>query len=86
MATFHQFIGRITNEFKKNAEINNNVPGSSAINLFDTHLLELLFPVFRVIVVIVRRWRELAEDTGVPVMAEVCQVGNVELELTAVLG
>lgn len=54
--------------------------------LFNTHLLELLLPVFRVAVVVVRGWHELAEDAGVPVMAEVCQVGDVELEFTAVLG
>lgn len=54
--------------------------------LFNTHLLELLLPVFGVAVVVVRGRRELAEDAGVPVMAEVCQVGDVELELTAVLG
>lgn len=36
--------------------------------------------------VIVRRWRELAEDAGVAVMAQVCQVGDVKLELAAVLG
>lgn len=54
--------------------------------LFHTHLLQLLLPVFRVAVVIVRRWRELAEDAGVAVVAQICQVGDVELELAAVLG
>lgn len=56
------------------------------VNLFYTHLLQLLLPVFRVAVVIVRRWRELAEDAGVAVVAQVCQVSDVELELAAVLG
>lgn len=64
--------------------MNNSLTG--LYYLFHTHLLELLLPVFGVTVVIVRGWCELAEDTGVPVMAEVCQVGDVELELAAVLG
>lgn len=59
---------------------------SSSTDLFDIHLLELLLPVFGVAVVVVRGWRELAEDAGVPIVAEVCQVGDVELEFTAVLG
>ncbi|TNN70898.1 hypothetical protein EYF80_018883 [Liparis tanakae] len=42
--------------------------------------------VFGVAVVVVRGRRELAEDAGVAVMAEVSQVGDVELEFTAVLG
>lgn len=60
--------------------------GAFAFYLFHTHLLQLLLPVFRVAVVIVRRWRELAEDAGVPIVAQVCQVGDVDLELAAVLG
>lgn len=54
--------------------------------LLHTHPLQLLLPVFRVAAVIVRRWRELAEDAGVPIVAQVCQVGDVDLELAAVLG
>lgn len=54
--------------------------------LFDAHFLKLLLPVFGVAVVIVRRWRELAEDAGVSVVAKVRQVGDVEFEFAAVLG
>lgn len=60
--------------------------GAFCCHLFHTHLLQLLLPVFGVAVVIVRRWRELAEDAGVPIVAQVCQVGDVDLELAAVLG
>lgn len=54
--------------------------------LLNTHLLELLLPVVRVAVVVVSRGGELAEDAGVSVVAQVGQVGDVELEFTAVLG
>lgn len=54
--------------------------------LLNAHLLELLLPVFGVTVVVVRGGCELAEDAGVSIMAEVGQVGDVELEFTAVLG
>lgn len=54
--------------------------------LLNTHLLELLLPVFGVTLVIVRGGCELAEDAGVSIVAEVGQVGDVELEFTAVLG
>lgn len=53
--------------------------------LLNTHLLELLLPVFGVSVVVVRGGCELAEDAGVSIMAEVGQVSDVELEFTAVL-
>lgn len=36
--------------------------------------------------VVVGGRRELAEDAGVSIVAEVCQVGDVKFELTAVLG
>lgn len=52
----------------------------------NTHLLELLLPVFGVTVVVVRGRCELAEDAGVSIVAEVSQVGDVELEFTAILG
>lgn len=54
--------------------------------LLDCHLVKLVLPVFRVAAVVVRGRCELAEDTGIPVVAEVCQVGDVELELAAILG
>lgn len=54
--------------------------------LFGAHFLEVLLPVFRVAVVVVSGRRELAEDAGVSIVAEVCQVGDVKFELTAVLG
>lgn len=54
--------------------------------LLDTHPVELLLPVFRVAVMVVRRWCEMAENAGVPLVAEVSQMSYVELELAAVLG
>lgn len=48
--------------------------------------MELLLPVFRVAVMVVRRWCEMAENAGVPLVAEVSQMSYVELELAAVLG
>ena len=54
--------------------------------LVEGHLLQLLLPCWGVGMVIVGGWGELAEDAGVAVMAEVGQVGDVELEFTAVLG
>lgn len=56
------------------------------LQLFGAHSLEVLLPVFRVAVVVVSGRRELAEDAGVSIVAEVCQVGDVKFELTAVLG
>lgn len=57
-----------------------------SLYLLDTHLLELLLPVVGVAVVVVGRGGELAEDAWVSVVAQVGQVGDVELEFTAVLG
>ena len=50
------------------------------------HLLQLLLPCWGVSMVIVGGRGELAEDAGVAVVAQVGQVGDVELEFTAVLG
>ena len=58
----------------------------SELYLVEGHLLQLLLPRRGVGMVIVGGRGELAEDAGVAVVAEVRQVGDVELEFTAVLG